>query len=123
MIMVILATLHDFSDALVHLAGFVFVLFVLCLLWMLLEATGAFFRARDKRVAAAARLTPTPAAPAATPTPVQQELPEEDLVLIASAVTMLLGQRAHRIVSIRNSGLDWSREGRRQHLASHRVHK
>lgn len=119
--MIVLATLHDFSDALIHLAGFVFVLFVLCLLWMLLEAVGAFFRARDKRPVPA--VASAPAAVTAVPANPEQGMPEEELVVIASTVAMLLGKRAHRIVSIRSSGLDWSREGRRQLLQSHRVQK
>ncbi|MEQ9825458.1 MAG: OadG family protein [Puniceicoccaceae bacterium] len=119
--MIILATLHDFSDALIHLAGFVFVLFVLSLLWVLLEAVGAFFRARDKRPVMA--VASAPAAVTSVPASSDQGIPEEEVVVIASAVAMLLGKRAHRIVSIRSSGLDWSREGRRQLLQSHRVQK
>ena len=120
--MVVLATLNDFSDALEHLAGFVFVLFVLCLLWMLLEAVGALFRRRDRRVAAAA-LASVVTSPSVTPVPNEQELGEDELIVIAATVAMLLGRRTHRIVSIRSSGLDWSREGRRQHLHSHKVQK
>jgi hypothetical protein len=117
---VILATLHDFSEALEHLAGFVFVLFVLTALWLLLAVIGNLFRRRDMKkaamVAAAVVAQPLPAVAIGT-----DELPEEDLVLIATAIAMMLDRKKYRVISIRNSGTDWSREGRRQVLHSHRI--
>lgn len=119
--MFMIASLQSFSDSLVHLAGFLFVVFVLSLLWLVVELFGRYFRGVDQRAvnkAAAAVAVPVPAA-AVNP----DELPEEDLVIIAATAALLLGRKPHRLVSIRTSSLDWSREGRRQHLQSHRVHK
>lgn len=117
--MLMIASMQGFNDALVHLAGFLFVVFVLSLLWLVVELVGRFFRSADQRKAAAVS-----AAVSATPAPVsvnENDVPEEDLVIIAATAALLLGAKPHRLVSIRTSSLDWSREGRRQHLQSHRV--
>jgi len=118
--MLIVANLHSFIGSLVHIAGFAFVLFVLSLLWMVIEGVGSFFRSRDgKQSKETAKSSPT-VVPVMTYPP-SDGLPEEELVVIASAVALMLGQRKHRLVSIRSSGTDWSREGRRQLLQSHKI--
>jgi len=120
--MMIIASIQDFTGALVHLAGFLFVLFVLSLLWLIVEAVGAYFRKCVKPKAAPAPIAPAAIVPGMTASN-SDELPEEDLVIIASTVAMLLGNKAHRLVSIRSSSMDWGREGRRQLLQSHRIGK
>ena len=46
---------------------------------------------------------------------------DEEVAAISAALMTVMGQRS-RIVSIRSSGAkDWSREGRREHFASHRI--
>jgi hypothetical protein len=72
---------------------------------------------RKKKAAVAPAQSPAPSATHTT----SDELPEEDLVLIAAAVSLMLGHRPHRLVSIRPPAMDWSREGRRQHLMSHKL--
>ena len=43
------------------------------------------------------------------------------LAVIAAAVHSVVGDRAHRIVSIRSGGPGWAQEGRRQIFSSHRL--
>jgi hypothetical protein len=43
------------------------------------------------------------------------------VAVIAAAVHSVIGDRAHRIVSIRPGGPGWAQEGRRQIFSSHRV--
>lgn len=119
--MFMIASMQGFFDSLVHSAGFLFVLFVLSLLWLVVELIGSFFRKADQRKAAAQAAMPAPVAQAAVVN--GNEVPEEDLVIIAATATLLLGHKPHRLVSIRTSGMDWGREGRRQLLQSHGVHK
>ena len=114
-----IASLQGFFDSLVHLAGFVFVLFVLSLLWLVVELIGSYFKKAEQKKAAqtVAQVSSAPA------TVGSDELPEEDLVIIAATAALLLGHKPHRLVSIRTSSMDWGREGRRQLLQSHGVHK
>ncbi|WP_028585083.1 OadG family protein [Desulfogranum mediterraneum] len=111
------ASTQGFSDALVHLCGFLFVVLVLATLWLVVEAIGVWFRSQENK-----KNAPVVQKEAATvpekPAGSGDQIPEEHLVVIASTVALMLG-RQHRLVSIRNSGMDWSREGRRQHLQSH----
>lgn len=112
------ATSSGFAEAFQYLSGFLFVLLVLCLLWLVVEAIGYRFRNLEKKRAAAHAAfrenVSTPAPPVEDP----DQLPPEHLVAITAAVAMMLG-RQHRLVSIRKSSSDWGREGRRQHLHSH----
>lgn len=112
------ATTSGFAQAAPYLSGFLFVLLVLCVLWLVVEAIGYRFRSQDKKnaaaIAAARKRLSTPAKQADKP----EQIPEEHLVAIAAAVTLMLGSQ-HRLVSIRKSRADWGREGRREHLHSH----
>lgn len=120
--------------------GFIFVLVVLALLAMVTAALGAIFIRFDARlnakvaaaVAAQAKTASTAdpealdyedsVAPAPAPASVTSE--EEDpalIAVIAAAVHSVIGDRAHRIVSIRPGGPGWAQEGRRQIFSSHRV--
>lgn len=122
--------------------GFSFVLTVLAVLAAVTAIMGMVFSkraARDAEKAAAqaklalekANSAPAPAkaaAPAATPAPVAAPVPapqEEDdaaiLAVISAAVHTVIGDRAHRIVSVRGAGSGWAQEGRRQIFSSHRV--
>jgi hypothetical protein len=111
--MIILA--NAFSESLQHIVGFLNVLVVLTLLWGLTAAVGTFFARRDRAAAAAAGLIPVTAA-----APTGDGIPEDEVAVIAATVSLILGRR-HRIVSIRGANLDWAREGRRQHFASHKI--
>lgn len=112
-----IATTPGLGNAVQYLSGFVFVLLVLCVLWLVVEAIGYGFCRRKKKAEALAAVDQRLSASApAVDNP--DQLPEEHLVVIAAAVTMLLG-RQHRLVSIRSANANWGREGRRQHLHSH----
>ena len=58
---------------------------------------------------------------ATTPSPATGEEPtEEEIVAITAAIGMITGRRS-RIVSLGSSKKDWSREGLRDHFASHKI--
>ena len=69
-------------------------------------------------------LTPATAEPTAvdSPTPKDDEISEETLVVIAAAVAAVI-DKPHRIVKIRGTTTDpgWSLGGRMQHHQSHRI--
>ena len=110
--MIQIAATHPFISSLEHILGFLVVLVALMLLWTLTALIGRFFISRE-----AAR--PKVAVPAQETPP--DDLTEEEVVAISATVAMLMGSRS-RVVSIRSSsGKDWSREGRREHFASHRL--
>lgn len=113
-----IATTPGFTDAIPYLSGFLFVMLVLTVLWLVVTAIGFWFCSQKKKKTAALsateKLVPTPAPPAGHP----DQLPEEHLVAITAAVTLMLGSQ-YRLVSIRNASANWGREGRRQHLHSH----
>ena len=119
--------------------GFIFVMVVLALLALVTAALGAIFIRFDARlnakvaaaVAAQAKTASTADPEAldyedsvAAPAPVPAKGDEEDpalVAVIAAAVHSVIGDRAHRIVSIRPGGPGWAQEGRRQIFSSHRV--
>ncbi len=111
-------TTSGFAEAAPYLSGFMFVLLVLCALWLVIEAIGYRFRHQDKkRVAAHDTYRETAMAPGpAVDKP--NQLQEEHLFAITAAVTLTLGSQ-HRLVSISKSSANWGREGRREHLYSH----
>jgi Na+-transporting methylmalonyl-CoA/oxaloacetate decarboxylase gamma subunit len=109
--------------------GFSFVMVVLALLALVTAGIGAIFirfdaaasakaaAASAKAAAATAKSTSATAAPA-----VVNEAEDPALIaVIAAAVHSVIGDRAHRIVSIRQGGPGWAQEGRRQIFSSHRV--
>lgn len=125
------------STASVVVVGFLFVLIVLALLAAVTSTVGAFFiksAARDAAKAAEAskKAAEASAQPGAVPTSqpsasstATTETSEGDdpaiLAVVAAAVHTVLGDRAHRVVSVRSAGPGWAQEGRRQIFSSHRV--
>jgi len=111
-----LVALAKAVEALQHLMGFAIVLVTLFVLWGVTQALGAFFRNQNPAPAPSAAMDPEGTASVTEDT----RIPEEEVAAVAAVVTLMLGQR-HRIVSIRPGNRDWSREGRRQHFASHKI--
>jgi hypothetical protein len=105
-----IAASSPFVSSLEHIVGFLVVVFALSLLWAITTIVGKLF----VRMEAA---QPQPA----VATPSDGEGPTEDeVVAIAATVATLMGRRS-RIVSLRTGAKDWSREGRREQFASHRI--
>jgi sodium pump decarboxylase gamma subunit len=93
--------------------GFIFVMVVLALLAMVTSAIGAIFIRFDAKAAAksataaAAALAPTPTLPEAL-----DDEPDPALIaVITAAVHSVIGDRAHRIVSIRPGGSGAAQKG------------
>lgn len=106
--------------------GFIFVMVVLALLAMVTAAIGAVFIRFDAKAAAKAAVAAAEAAalaPPAAPDPEALDYEEDPalVAVIAAAVHSVIGDRAHRIVSVRPGGPGWAQEGRRQIFSSHRV--
>ena len=106
--------------------GFIFVMVVLALLALVTSAIGAIFirfdaKADAKAAAAAAAAAALAPAPTADPEAVDYEEDPALVAVIAAAVHSVIGDRAHRIVTIRPGGPGWAQEGRRQIFSSHRV--
>ena len=124
--------------------GFIFVMTVLAVLSAVTTIVGLGFIRRAAKDAAraaaaaeraaapvpavaAAPAVPAPAVPAAAAVsapPSAEPNQGEDPVLVAvlaAAVHSVIGDRAHRIVSIRTGGPGWAQEGRREIFSSHRV--
>lgn len=113
--------------------GFLFAVIVLALLAALTAAMGAWFakQAADSTAKAAASSQAaaegasqgTSAKSAATGSSEPSKGGDDPamIALIAAAVHTAIGDRAHRVVSIRSAGPGWAQEGRRQIFSSHRV--
>ena len=116
--------------------GFLFVMLVLCALALVTSTIGFFFArsaAKAASLAAAAALAKAeaveraqrnPPGPAPTASADASEPVGEDpalLAVIAAAVHCVIGDRPHRVISIRRDGPGWAQEGRRQIFSSHRV--
>lgn len=120
--------------------GFLFVMVVLAALAAVTSIIGLVFArsaARSAGLAAAAALkaaeaqavdpksTPTGSAPAAvsaaTPAAPSEDEDPALLAVIAAAVHSVIGDRPHRVITIRRDGPGWAHEGRRQIFSSHRV--
>lgn len=94
--------------------GFIFVMVVLALLAMVTSAIGAIFIRFDAKAAAKSATAAATAALAPTPTLPEALDDEQDPVLIAvitAAVHSVIGDRAHRIVSIRPGGSGAAQKG------------
>lgn len=134
------ASVEDPSTLSVVVVGFLFVLIVLALLAAVTSMIGAFFvkqAARDaaKAAEAAAKaaalggqsaqaINPTATRSDASAAGIGTDGEVEDPVLlavVAAAVHTAIGDRPHRVVSVRTSGPGWAQEGRRQIFSSHRV--
>lgn len=124
--------------------GFLFVLMVLAILALVTSVMGTLFtkqaaasaakaaelaaKAAESaaKVAASTPVTAAGVSTAGTSTPAPAKTEESDddpaiMAVVAAAVHSVIGDRAHRIVSIRSSGPGWAQEGRRQIFSSHRV--
>ncbi len=122
------------STANVVVVGFLFVMIVLVLLAAVTSCIGAFFikqaardaakaaQAAEKAAAGKPTAAGTPAAAASSAPAVDEETEDPAiLAVIAAAVHTVMGDRAHRVVSVRSTGPGWAQEGRRQIFSSHRV--
>ena len=122
------------STANVVVVGFLFVMSVLALLAAVTSCIGAFFikqaardaakaaQAAEKAAAGKPTAAGTPAAAASSAPAVDEETEDPAiLAVIAAAVHTVMGDRAHRVVSVRSTGPGWAQEGRRQIFSSHRV--
>jgi Na+-transporting methylmalonyl-CoA/oxaloacetate decarboxylase gamma subunit len=133
-----LAQLPDAAEASqgpggVVVVGFLFVIIVLALLSAVTAAMGAWFTKQAAKSAAKAAAASQAAAQAlargaaggAPAAPASGSFAEEEdpalPAVIAAAVHTAIGDRPHRVVSIRSSGPGWAQEGRRQIFSSHRV--
>lgn len=112
MIQPIFANLTQFTDSLEHVTGFFFVIFVITLLWLFAATMGLIFK-KFVKVAPAK-------APLAAPVTSSGGDDDETVAVIAAALAMVTHQK-YRIVSVKGTNPDWSREGRREHFASHKI--
>lgn len=117
---------NAFTDSLEHIVGFLSVLVTLTILWLITASMGRYFASADKRSSAKAAQAAAASAPAIANTPsaeavgADKSVSDAMIAAISAAAYVLLGSK-HRIVSIRSASTDWSREGRRQHFASHKI--
>lgn len=110
-----IATPSPFLENLHHIAGFLIVVLVLIALWALTIAIGRVASLRSAGTAAPLKDT----APSAVGDEVEEPT-EEEVVAISATVVALFGHHS-KVVSIQPTTRDWSREGRREHFASHRI--
>jgi Na+-transporting methylmalonyl-CoA/oxaloacetate decarboxylase gamma subunit len=109
----LIASLQSFLVSLEHTLGFIIVMLVLWLLYGLTALIGRYFIRQEARLAKAKA--------SAAPPAIAEGVSEEEVAAITACAALLMGQRS-RVVSIRSSSpKDWSREGRREHFASHRI--
>ena len=113
-----LTSATGFSGALVHLCGFLFVLLVLTMLWVIIEAIGLWFKRKENPKKSAAPASHQETAGLNQRLGTEDELPEEHLVVIASVVALMLGNHS-RVLSVRPADGNWGREGRRELQHSH----
>lgn len=117
------AAVVETSTANVVIVGFLFVMIVLSALTAMTFLLGAIFSRLASRATEIQKTTLALANPPDANTPAET-LDEEDpaiIAVIAAAVHSVVGDRAHRIISVRSSGPSWAQEGRRQIFSSHRV--
>jgi len=116
----------------VVVVGFLFVVVVLALLAAVTSAMGAWFSkmaaADAAKAAKAAQSTAEANSKSSPPASVNAQgaaASEGDdpalMAVVAAAVHTVIGDRPHRVVSVRSSGPGWAQEGRRQIFSSHRV--
>ncbi len=111
--------------------GFLFVMIVLSLLAAVTTAVGAVFMRQAAQSAKEAAQSAKEAAQSGKPlgqsTQAATDSTEGEgddpaiLAVIAAAVHTVIGDRPHRVVSVRTAGPGWAQEGRRQIFSSHRV--
>lgn len=120
------------STANVVIVGFLFVMVVLALLAAVTSSIGAFFikqaareTAKALKAAEALKAAAKTAEAGSQSTAASSSMSDGDdaaiLAVVAAAVHTVIGDRAHRVVSVRSAGPGWAQEGRRQIFSSHRV--
>jgi Na+-transporting methylmalonyl-CoA/oxaloacetate decarboxylase gamma subunit len=114
------------SDTLgIVVVGFLFVMVVLSLLSIVTAIIGTFFKAHATREAAkeAARIAALPPVPEVVAPCDLLNLDSNPAIfaVVAAAVHAVIGDRPHRVVSIREGAPGWAQEGRREIFSSHRV--
>jgi Na+-transporting methylmalonyl-CoA/oxaloacetate decarboxylase gamma subunit len=107
-------------DAAEHLTGFVIVMLALSVLWGLTALMGRIVALLEKRKAAATATASLVSGIGAPDDASADAVPEEDLVIIASAVAALV-DGPHRVVSVEPRPSSWGQQGRREIHASHRI--
>ncbi len=97
-----------------QLTGLAVVFIALGSIWAVMEIAGAWFKRHPQPVAA------VPSAPAVPPA--DSAIDPATLAIIAAAVHVTVGgpYRIHAITAA-DHPVDWAREGRRHHFASHQV--
>ena len=111
----------------VVVVGFLFVVTVLAFLAAVTSMMGAWFTKQAAKEAAKAAVAAQSAAEALSRSSgdsASSEGEQDDpafMAVIAAAVHTAIGDRPHRVVSIRSAGPGWAQEGRRQIFTSHRV--
>ena len=110
----------------VVVVGFLFVMIVLAVLATVTTIIGKIFvkQAAAEASKAAASAEKAAAAASAPSGAAASSGDQEDpalLAVVAAAVHTVIGDRPHRVVSVRSAGPGWAQEGRRQIFSSHRV--
>lgn len=111
----------------VVVVGFLFVVLVLALFSAVTSIMGALFSKKAAKEAAKVATAAQPAAEATSGSSggaASANRDEEDpalMAVIAAAVHTVIGDRPHRLVSVRSAGPGWAQEGRRQIFTSHRL--
>lgn len=108
------------------LVGFVFVILVLLILAGVTQLVGALFKQPEAPKKATAPVeVPTQVTPVTTANVYESDGesldPQLTVVLVAAAVHAVIGDKPHRILSIRPTQQGWAEEGRRQIFSSHSV--
>ena len=120
-----LAEYPRFGDSvLFQINGLVVVFVALSSIWAVMELMGLFFRRRRRADSPVPALPKSrEAQPAAAETSPAGGPRPEIIAIIAASVEAVLGAR-HRIraITLELDSHDWAREGRRDLLASHRLH-
>ena len=121
-----IATTATFSESLEHITGFISVIITLVILWFITAMMGkAFIRSEVKKqlpdaIAKANRDAPAKSSAVSSQKTDTTESTEEEIAAVCAAVTFIMGAPS-RVISMKSSNPDWSREGRRDHFASHRI--
>ncbi|MFP4358303.1 MAG: OadG family transporter subunit [Puniceicoccaceae bacterium] len=98
--------------------GFLFVVLVLCLLFLITFLAGRVFAARNAAAAPAEEKRPPRAAELQAH---RQEEENRVAAVVTAAIHVALQDRKFRVRSIRPTSPGWAQEGRRQIFSSHRL--
>jgi Na+-transporting methylmalonyl-CoA/oxaloacetate decarboxylase gamma subunit len=109
--------LENLMFAAEHLAGFAIVMLALSLLWGLTALLGRLVARTEQRQVQSPVVATVPTTGFV---PTENEIPEDDLVVIAATVAMMVDGR-HRVVAVNPVPSSWGQQGRREIHASHRI--